>query len=112
MDPISYTGAELNIDGKTVTFPYSIADAVCVKDLVLVLLEIPTDEDHPNNIVAVTRDGQTQWEIDTPTEGSYDQPYHFIRTQNDKVYATNWDGYEYLIHLDSGAVDRYNKIDK
>lgn len=112
MVALSYTEKELNIDEKAINFPHPIADVLTVNNLVLVLLEIPNDEDNPKNIVAITMDGQILWKIDTPTEGNYNQPYHFIRTENGKAYATNWDGYEYVIDLDSGAVERNKKVDK
>lgn len=112
MDEVSYSDDTLEIGNETVSFRHSIDDHICIGDFIVVLLRVPPNVDDPHNIVCIDRQGTIIWEIDTPDEGAYEQPYHFIKMCDGRLIATNWDGYEYRVNVDTGAVTRHKKIDK
>lgn len=112
MDEIRYSDDTIHVNGEMVSFRHPIDDLVCTGDGIVVLLEVPDDVDDPHNIVCIDRSGTINWQIDAPTEGAYEQPYHFIKLRGGKLIATNWDGYDYRVDKDTGAVMRHKKIDK
>lgn len=109
---VSYTGTSLHIDGEMVTLDYEIKDVLVVDETVIVLQRVPRDVQEDQNVVAYDFEGNHRWDIAPPTEGMNGQPYNFIRYEEGRVEANNWNAYKFEVDVDTGDVSvirRYQK---
>lgn len=104
MIDVSYTENELQIGDETITLEYDVKDVLVVDETVLVLQQVPSGVREDQNVVAFDLEGNHRWDIAPPTEGMKGQPYSFIRNEDGRVEANNWNAYKFEVDIDTGNV--------
>ncbi|MWV40751.1 hypothetical protein [Natrialba sp. INN-245] len=114
MVDVSYTENNLQIGDNTVQVPYNILSVLIVEDVIVVLQNPPTNaDDEERNIVAFNKNGNKLWTVESPSSG-YRSPktYTHIQHTDDGLIANNWNGYKYIVDVDSGDTTKYKKFMK
>lgn len=107
MPHISYTGNQLQIGAKKIELDYPVWDTLEHDDLIVVLLNPPTDEEVRDNIVAFDLNGEQKWNVDPPTtkEVDGDVVYVGIGVDGDQLIANTWRGWVCEIDPADGSVE-------
>lgn len=106
MADIEYKNNEIEVNGNKVETRREIRDVVVCDNVVVVLLDVPPNEEDPQNIIGLDVDGNRLWDIEevpsqTPQTESV---YMTLQKENDTVLTSNWNGNQYEIDLHDGSV--------
>lgn len=105
MDSVSVDGAELTINGTTVTFEFEIGEAIGLDEVIVIRLKVPKGEIHNQNVVAVDETGSKCWTIpECPRGSAEDKPYMNIYLREGEVRAWNWLGHDFRVDPATGAL--------
>ncbi|MFD1739551.1 hypothetical protein ACFSCX_24010 [Bacillus salitolerans] len=100
---INYDGNQLFIYGKSLSFNDPIRSIKEYKNLVLVLLAVPSGKINNRNVYAINReDTDIYWQIEEPDLIYEDCPYTNFIENNNQIIIGNWNGITYLIDEKNG----------
>ena len=98
----------LLIGDKVVEFPYGIDNVRAYGDMLVVLLDIPSDAQAVNNVYGVDETERIIWRVQDPTEIyaiQNDVPYVGIRiTRDGRIVVTNFNGVAYELDPATGRI--------
>lgn len=63
-------------------------------------------EDYARNVFRMTEDGDVLWKIKTDRD-SDGSPFTFLYEDEDPRKMVNWDGFKYLVNLETGEAETY-----
>jgi len=97
--------------GKTVLLPYPFREKLLFKDVIIVLLDVPSNIQMNENVFGISRSGQILWQIEKKPSPYKTSPYLDLNRDGDNVKVGNWDGMEYIIEPLTGRIlqERYTK---
>jgi len=82
-----------------------VDDTTRMDGVVVVLLDVPTDEVDNRNVLGFSTDGERLWEIEPIDSGpSDDAPYNNLTVRDGSVWVFNWAGYECRVDLETGEL--------
>jgi len=108
MDKCAVRNNSLIINGKVVNFQYEIDNVKECGNLLIVLVDIPSNVQAVNNVYAVNENGQIVWQIEDA--GSVysiqnDVPYVGTRiTETSQLVVTNFNGVTFTVEPVSGKI--------
>ena len=103
MTDVTFSGSELTIGTNHVELPRTIESAVEIDEIVAVLLEPVAGTTVAENVRGFGADGRLLWTIESiPSPSRDSNPYVRIRTENGKLWASDWKGMDYLIDPETG----------
>ena len=86
-------GKQLKVNGNTITFIYDIRKALVYKNMVVVLLNVPVeDEETIDNLYAVNESGEILWRVQSLRDylpNSAYLPYEEFSVEQDQIVV--WD---------------------
>jgi outer membrane protein assembly factor BamB len=98
----------LLIGDKVVEFLYGIDNVRACGDMLVVLLDIPSDSQAVNNVYGVDVTGRIIWQVQDPAEVyaiQNDVPYVGIRiTRDGEIIVTNFNGVTYELDPATGRI--------
>jgi len=106
---IKYEGNKLSLPFNKISFKQNIDKILEVKGRVVVLLDIPNDDDTIDNIFALDMTGQKLWRVQSLSEFnpniSQFSPYVGMNLlENGNISATNYFGMNYEISISDGKI--------
>lgn len=107
MDNYSYQNNILIIGTHKVEFLRLIRDAKLIDDKIIVLLEIPADDDTINNLYAICNSGEILWQAEDLRKIFGNQlllPYEQMVIENKEIRASDFYGRRYFIDSENGKV--------
>lgn len=90
-------------DSKT-SFDYPVASVVEFDDFVVVLLDVPPDQSHNENVYGVSREGNVLWQVPPRKHVYANSPYTYAERKGDSVFLSNWDGLELTVDAATGVI--------
>lgn len=106
MTEVTHSGRTLRINGTAITVRHPIKTVVDVDSIVIVLLQVPTGEVDNRNVIAFDSDGDQLWEIEPSPHGTEDDnPFVALTTDAGSVVAQTWNGIEYVVDIETGAIE-------
>lgn len=97
-------GKLLFVDGKTVSFDYSIQQELNFPGVIVVLLNIPTGEIFNENVFGVSFDGEVLWQVAPQRYLGDDSPYTGMNYEDGKAGLYNWDSTLYVVEPMTGEL--------
>ena len=106
---IKFEGNKLSLPFNKVAFKQNIDKILEIKGRVVVLLDIPNDDDTIDNLFALDMNGKKLWRVqslkDFNPEITQFSPYVGISLlENGNVSATNYFGMSYEISINDGKI--------
>lgn len=104
---VEWTGNEIEVNGKKVSFPFAIAQVIAYEDTFFVLLDIPETEHAINNIYCLDASGRLLWQsedLGQVRKGMKNLPYEAMELRADGLYAADFYGRHYRIDLKNGKI--------
>ena len=102
---------KLLIMDKSISFQYKIADVIVLEDKVIVMLEIPTNENFLENIYAVSPYCEIIWQVqpikDFDSKILEVLPYENLFYNNEKLSASDFYGRKYDIDVENGKIKSF-----
>jgi hypothetical protein len=92
--------------GRTVSFPYPVAEAVEYPTVILVRLNVPTGSTFNENVFAVNDHGAIVWQVPKRQYVYADSPYTGMQRQGNDAILFNWDGLQLTVDASTGKVLR------
>ena len=89
-DSYSINDKEIIIGENRRSFDFNIEQVICVNDVYVILLDIPTGITYNENVFAVNAKCNIIWRIEKLTYNSENCPFVRIRTAENKLYLDNW----------------------
>jgi hypothetical protein len=102
----SWRGATLEIDGRKVELEFPIAQAMVVRDVIVVLYDHGAQPGWIGvfeNLIGVNADGQIIWTAGLPTDYTGDS-YLEVAVEAGNLVASSWSGRRVVIDPESGRV--------
>lgn len=101
------SGETLQIGGRSVVFPHPIGKVLEAGDLLIVLLDIPTNAEMQDNVFCVDKTGSTRWQIHgrealTPPLRLY--PFSAMSLRDGKLRLVDFYGRAYLADPGTGCI--------
>lgn len=90
--------------GQKASFKYPVASVVEFDDVLVVMLDVPPNARHNENVYGVSREGQVLWQIQPRLHVYADSPYTYVGRQGDSAALSNWDGLELTVNAETGAI--------
>ena len=89
----------------SISFDNEIAQTLEHEGCVIVLFHIPEGKVENRNICCVDEAGKILWEIEESPHGTQsDKPFMGVYFDKEKLIASNWNGVDYLVDLDTGKI--------
>ncbi|HUH74589.1 MAG TPA: hypothetical protein VLZ75_09285 [Chitinophagales bacterium] len=84
---------------------YEISKEIKIKNIVIVLLEIPYNQINNENIFCKSLDtSEISWTIERKRSKADNSPYVNIFLNNEKLFAVNYDGWTEEIDINDGKI--------
>ncbi|EMA14832.1 MULTISPECIES: hypothetical protein [Haloarcula] len=99
-----YDDGTVVFEGKEIEVGREIVDVLGYGEIVVVLLYVSPNEQHPTNVLAFDKDGNKVWEIESPPEEREQRSYKSLNVVDGNLRVTNWNGYGYRVDVDTGEV--------
>lgn len=101
------TGSKLNVGEKCVSFSHAIRDVKEISNILVVLLDIPSNDNSVDNLYAVNEKGDIVWDVQHiaevyPTERIL--PYEQIVIKDQEIRAMDFYGRCYFINPSDGKI--------
>lgn len=103
MAEISYSADQLVIEEVTVDLRYPIKDVTTLGEVVVALLDVPSETIDNRNVEAFDRDGNRLWTIQASVE-ERDNPYMSIEEGEEGLIVEAWNGMRYRVDEDTGEI--------
>ena len=92
-------------DGEfKVAFEYPITKILQLESVIVVLIEPPINKTFNENIFCISYGGKILWQVIPFDHFEQDNPYTGIMQKEGRLFAYNWDGFEYQIDLKTGEI--------
>ncbi len=107
---VSYNKNSLQVDNKTVSFPFNIYMVLVENDYIFVLLDIPTTKEYRNYAVNIygLRQGEIIWRVEDPRI-SYPEnnftAFEGISFSDGKLIGTDFYGLRCIINKKTGKIE-------
>lgn len=97
--------------GKSVLLPFSVRETLTFGNVIIALLEVPSNTQMNENVFGVGSNGQILWQIEKKPSPYKSSPYLDLNRDGDNAKVGNWDGMEYIIEPHTGKIleERYTK---
>ena len=107
MSRVEYSGNVVQMNGESVTFEHDVKDAFEYENLIIVLLNPPTDVDNRRNVHAISPTCERAWRIETPTTKDVTGAvvYTSVYIDDGSLIARTWGGDEYTVDPETGKID-------
>lgn len=84
---------------------YNVSQEIKIKDIVIVLLEIPYQQINNENIFCKSLNtNEIIWTIERKRSKLENSPYVNLFLNNDKLFAVNYDGFTEEIDINDGKI--------
>lgn len=107
---ITFSGNRLTINTYELSVEYDIKDVRIVDGTIVVLFQVPPDDPETRNVAAFDTNGDRQWTIEAPQDDGAEKSYHYIQYEKGKLTAHNWDGYQYIVDIQTGSASRRKRF--
>lgn len=94
----------IKINGHEVKFKYEIDKIVEVKNICIVMLEVPSNKIYNENIFGVDKTGKIIWQIEKVKHIYKSSPYMDLFEKDEQIWAGNWDGDLYRLDIQTGII--------
>ena len=101
---ISYNGKVLIIDGNSIEFSHEIRQVEMIKNMVIVLLAIPQNDNTLDNIYAVSGKADVLWRVKSMLVDYTRLPYEQMVIHGDEIRATDFYGRRVFISENTGEI--------
>lgn len=106
---IKFEGNKLSLPFNKISFKQNIDKILEVKGRIIVLLDIPNDDDTIDNVFALDMNGKKLWRVQPLSEFNKEvtrfSPYVGIaEMENGNISATNYFGMSYEISINDGKI--------
>lgn len=114
MEQIAFDENLLLFPKKSIEFDYKIRKIEFVNDLVIVLTEIPGDDDTINNLFAFNLEGIPIWRVE-PIKNKFPKlenllPYEDINIIDEKISAVDFIGRRFFINPIDGELIEFKVV--
>lgn len=107
MNSYSYQDNILNIGIHKIEFSHIIRDVKLSGDKLIILLEIPSNDDTINNLYALNNEGVILWQAEDLKEVYNNQrlmPYEQMSIETQEIRVSDFYGRRYFINSDDGKI--------
>ena len=105
---VKFRNNTLYVGVNEYSYKYSIRNVIVIDNTIVVLLEIPNNENVINNVFAVSSNGKLKWFIQPVTERFPEMkqplPMENIAFNGEHIAATDFYGFRYFVNIKDGKI--------
>ena len=94
----------MSIGDIDIKLDYPIKDTIEIYNVIVVLMDPPSEIVENRNVVAFNKDGSYNWRIERSTDIDRNNPYMKINIHSGDLIVETWDGMRYNIDIETGEI--------